>query len=176
MEGVRRLAHRGVTSPPAIAEEGNDVKCRRAIEQSRTDSISLAEAVRRHGVSPQLVQHYKGKSSNLLLLAKGAFGVSVKTLKRKNAADDDADSSSDTGSDDDATKANEGADSAYKQFLSAEGVGYFSEIQQREAVKLEAVDRAVWKSKKARLMKRGYMYLNKGVHYIEYNRLILGEL
>jgi hypothetical protein len=53
MEGVR-CSRRAKPSPLVIASEGNDVKCRRAIEMASTDSISLAEAGRRCGVKPSV--------------------------------------------------------------------------------------------------------------------------
>jgi protein required for attachment to host cells len=89
-------------------------------------------------------------------------------LKRKHvAAAAKDDSSSNTGSDD--------GDNAYKQYIPEADVTFFNEIKQRQEVKQSAVDSAVWKKKKARLAGQEYMYLNKNVHYIEYNRLILGK-
>lgn len=166
MAAVRQSSRHAASLPLVIAKEGTDVNCRRAIDLARPDSIHLAAAVRRCGVTPQLVQYYKAMSTNIVSLAQGSFRRGVKPSKRKNAVGDDVGSSSGTGSDEDANKANEDNYSAHNKYLSADDFAFFAEVKQRQAVKKTAVDHATWAKKKAKLEKHGYMYLNKGVHYI----------
>jgi hypothetical protein len=166
MAAVRQSSRHAASLPLVIAKEGTDVNCRRAIDLARPDSIHLAAAVRRCGVTPQLVQYYKAMY-NIVSLAQGSFRRGVKPSKRKNAVGDDDGSSSGTGSDEDANKANKDNDSAHNNYLSADDFAFFAEVKQRhKRLRKRQVDHATWAKKKAKLEKHGYMHLNKSVHYI----------